>query len=55
MSHSLFYVVVGLAFLAGVLLALTLGVLFLFHDRTEPGLNRKWTLAEWLIRHGLVK
>jgi hypothetical protein len=51
----LFYLVVGLAFVVGFLLMLTLATLWLFHDRTEPCLNRKWTLAEWLVRHGLVK
>jgi hypothetical protein len=38
----------------GFLVGLTIGAWWLLRDE-EPRPNRKWSLAEWLVKHRLVK
>jgi hypothetical protein len=54
---ALFIAVIIMTGIVGFLIGLTVCAWFVLHDRREPPSrpNRRWTLIEWCVRHGVLK
>jgi hypothetical protein len=57
-QHFVWFVgVIIMTGIVGFLIGLTVCAWFVLYDRREPPIrsNRRWTLIEWCVRHGVLK